>query len=183
MSQGSSSLSLQCKLTLTARSIRGLACWDTLIVCFLKKQNTEAFHFIKHDKSLSNSKQSHSVFGVLTCLNVMLYLFEFHWRIVERNYVKCWICYATSFGFLKKWCTPEIICFCLLFAVLMCYDHSSAASRLNMIISIPKKQVFDGRNNTNSQTKSIQLCIHNSSRTVCHSTFVCGLNPGNMLSD
>lgn len=51
-------------------------------------------HFIHHDKSLSNSKQSYRVFGVLTCLIVMLYLFEFHWRYCGTFYVKCWICYA-----------------------------------------------------------------------------------------
>lgn len=89
LSRGSSSY-LCSAHSLAARLIRGLACytsttnrWDALIR-FL--WNTEAVlsHFIHHDKSLNDSKRSHRVFGVLTCLIVMLYLFEFHWRIVER---------------------------------------------------------------------------------------------------
>lgn len=72
--------------------ICGLAC------CTLKSkscdrflQNTPAvqFHFIYGDQSLNNSKQSHSLFGVLTCLFVMLYLFEFHRRAVGKVTSKC----------------------------------------------------------------------------------------------
>lgn len=141
---------------------------------FLKKktQHTEAFHFINRDKSLSNSKQSHSAFEVLTCLIVMLYLFEFHWRIVERNYVKCWICYATSFGIFKSDAHLKIVCFCLLFAVLMCYDHSSAASRLNMVISVPKKQVFDGRI-TPTVRQNLYSCVLTTVLALCVIQHLC----------
>lgn len=99
--------------------------WDAPIAFY---KTPEASRFIHHDKSLCNSKQSYRVFGVLTCLIVMLYLFEFHWRIVESFMSNADYCYALrlcSDDFkkkkkdFKKWCTSKFFFFrfCLLFAV------------------------------------------------------------------
>lgn len=86
--------------------------------------------------------------GCLTCLIVVLYLFDFHWRVVGRfmsnaEYAMLLVYVSDGKnGFLKVMHT-EILCFCLFFFCrVMCYDHSSAASRFTMITSIPKKQVL-----------------------------------------
>lgn len=72
----------------------------------------------------------------------------------------------------------EIVCFCLLFAVscvtfTLFTDHSSVASRFNMIISIPKKQVLmEGKQQQSVKeliSQSIQLCSQQF-HTVLHST-------------
>lgn len=98
--------------------------WDAPIAFY---KTPEASCFIHHDKSLSNSKQSHGVFGVLTCLIVMLYLFEFHWRIVESFMSNADYCYALRLcsddlrrrkkDFKSDAHRNSFFFFCLLFAV------------------------------------------------------------------
>lgn len=95
---------------------------------------------------------------------------------------------------VKKWILKvmhiEIVCFCLLFAVscvmfTLFTDHSSVASRFNMIISIPKKQVLmEGKQ---QQSVRAGIAVYTAVLTTvshCASFYiVCGLHPANMLSE
>lgn len=54
----------------------------------------------------------------------------------------------------------------------MCYDHSSAASRLNMVISVPKKQVFDGRI-TPTVRQNLYSCVLTTVLALCVIQHLC----------
>lgn len=63
---------------------------------------------------------------------------EYVMLLVYAPVIKTVFCF-----FLKSDAHQDLFCF-VLFVIcgVMCYDHSSAASRFNMITSIPKKQVL-----------------------------------------
>lgn len=151
--------------------------WDAPIAFY---KTPEASCFIHHDKSLSNSKQSHGVFGVLTCLIVMLYLFEFHWRIVESFMSNADYCYALrlcsddlrrrkkDFKSDAHWNSFFLFLF-VICCVTLFSDHSSVASYFNMIISIPKKQVLmEGRQQqVSGGAETLYSCVFTTVFTLC----------------
>lgn len=129
--------------------------------------------------------------GCLTCLIVMLYLFDFHWRVVGRfmsnaEYAMLLVYVSDGKnGFLKVMHT-EILCFCLFFAVSCVLIIPVPRHDLIWLLAFLRNR-FWWKDNSDGQVmelkaNSIQLCIQRFSHCASFN-IVCGLHPGNMLSE